>query len=174
MNDHGQRAHRRLLATLNPLFFGLSWILLGLSRLAIVGGVPVTRLVGRTGATPHAATPSPRDQRWAALITRQVGRAAARTPWRSECYPQAVAARVELMAARVPHTVLFGLRRDEKGELVAHAWVQIGDRVVIGGDPVGYTVVAAFSWPNRSRDVRMPGAKLRLLRPHAAKRNRAA
>jgi Transglutaminase-like superfamily len=174
MSDHGQRAHRRLLSTLNPLFFGISWILLGLSRLAIVGGVPVTRLVGRAGGSPQPATPSPRDQRWAGLITRQVDRAAARTPWRSECYPQAVAARLELIAARVPHTVFFGLRRDENRELVAHAWVQIGDRVVIGGDPVGYTVVAAFSWPNRPRDVRMSGAKLRLLRPHAAKRNRAA
>jgi hypothetical protein len=174
MNDHGRRAHRRLLATLDPLFFGISWILLGLSRLAILGGVPVTRLVGRTGRGPQPAPPSPRDERWAALIARQVGRAAARTPWRSECYPQAVAARLELIVARVPHTVFFGLRRDDNGELVAHAWVQLGERVVIGGDPVGYTVVASFWWPNSSRDVRMPGAKLRLLRPHAAKRNRAA
>lgn len=174
MNDHGRRAHRRLLATLDPLFFGISWILLGLSRLAIVGGVPVSRLVHHPGANPQPTTPSARDQRWAALISRQVGRAAARTPWRSECYPQAVAARVELIVARVAHTVFFGLRRDENGQLVAHAWVLVGDRVVVGGDPVGYTVVAAFPWPNCSRDPRMTRAKLRLLRTHAAKRNRAA
>jgi hypothetical protein len=174
MSDHGRRAHRRLLGTLDPLVFGISWLLLGLSRLAIVSGVPVTRLAGRTGANSQPATPSPRDERWAGLIARQVGRAAARTPWRSQCYPQAVAARLELKAARVAHTVFFGLRRDGNGDLVAHAWVQVGDRVVVGGDAMGYTVVAAFPWPHCSRDVRMSGAKLRLLRAHAAKRNRAA
>jgi hypothetical protein len=76
--------------------------------------------------------------------------AARHTPWRSECYPQALAARVLLTLAGVPHVVSFGVRRDGDA-LVAHAWVHAGDLTVTGGSGHRYTEVGAFAWAPRSR-----------------------
>ncbi|GAB3855883.1 hypothetical protein GCM10028801_12190 [Nocardioides maradonensis] len=79
-------------------------------------------------------------------VARAIGSAAAHTPWRSDCYPQALTARILLRALRVPHTVVFGVRRDAAGELRAHAWVTVGDLTVTGGSPETWTGVASFAW----------------------------
>jgi hypothetical protein len=169
---HDRRAQLRL---------ALSWILLGITRLLIVSGVPARRLVGDDGAVCLLKV-SPQDQRRARRIGNLIQLAANCTPWRSECYPQALTARAQLRLARIPHTVSFGLRRAEDGQLVAHAWVMVGETAVVGGDSAAYTVVRSFPWPQYlpditpqySPDFRMSHGKLRLLRPHAAKRDRAA
>lgn len=72
--------------------------------------------------------------------------AATRTPWTSDCYPQALTARILLRGARVPHTVVFGLLRGEAGELLAHAWVNVGAVTVTGGSVRSWTPVGSFSW----------------------------
>lgn len=77
--------------------------------------------------------------------------AAARTPWQSDCYPQALTARVLLRAARVPHSVTFGVRRDDAGELRAHAWVAAADVAVTGGDGSSWSAVGSFHWTPRHR-----------------------
>ena len=71
--------------------------------------------------------------------------AAAYAPWRSDCYPQALTARTFLALRRIPHEVVFGVRRDGDA-LVAHAWVRAGDVEVTGGSGREYTEVGWFSW----------------------------
>ena len=93
--------------------------------------------------------PSPatdRDRRWARAVGRAVRHAATRTPWTSDCYPQALTARILLCAVRVPHTVVFGLRRDEDGTLRAHAWVSVDRITVTGGSTHAWTPVGTFAW----------------------------
>jgi hypothetical protein len=80
------------------------------------------------------------------MIGAHVLLAARHTPWRSECYPQALTARALLGLRRIPHRTSFGLRRDEHGELTAHVWVIAGDVAVTGGDGSDYTEVASFLW----------------------------
>lgn len=46
----------------------------------------------------------------------------------------------------MPHTVVFGLLRDEAGELLAHAWVTVGAVTVTGGSVRDWTPVGSFSW----------------------------
>lgn len=75
--------------------------------------------------------------------------AATRTPWRSDCFPQALTARLLLRAARVPHTVTFGLRRDAAGQLKAHVWVAAGEVAVAGGSGAAWTRVGAAAWAPR-------------------------
>lgn len=75
--------------------------------------------------------------------------AAARTPWRSDCFPQALAARVLLRAAGVPHVVTFGLRRGETDALKAHVWVAAGPVAVTGGSGTSWTGVGTFAWAPR-------------------------
>ena len=131
----------------------LTWLLLGLTR-AVIALLPfgvVRRLLGE-GRTHPRPLPlaSPRDARRSRRIGRSIERAARHTPWRSDCYPQALTAHLQLRRGRVPHTVAFGLRRTDHG-LTAHAWVDAADAIVTGGDPRDYTVVGSFTWLPRGR-----------------------
>ena len=130
--------------------FTAAWFLLGFARILIIvlPFTAVRRLLGddRSGAVdppPPALDPVQRVR--AAHIGRIVEAAAAHAPWRSDCYPQALAARTFLAARRIPHVVSFGVRRDGDA-LVAHAWVHAGDVAVTGGNGREYTEVGSFSW----------------------------
>ena len=128
--------------------FALSWLLLGLTRaaIALLPFAYVRRLLGEGRTNPPALPPATaRDVRRSQRIGRSIERAARHTPWRSDCYPQALTAHLQMRIARVPHTVAFGLRRAEHG-LTAHAWVSAAGVVVMGGDPRDYTVVGSFTW----------------------------
>jgi len=141
-----------------------AWSLLGLSRLAILllpFGV-VRRALGEhrhPGSPPAARGDSERragegtaDEQTAARAARigAIVRLAARhTPWRSECFPQALTARLLLGAARIPHVVSFGVRR-EGDALLAHAWVHAGGVAVTGGTATDYTEVGSFAWAPRA------------------------
>jgi hypothetical protein len=130
--------------------FTAAWSLLGLSRLLILA-LPFTvirRLLGedRARSEVHAAPALDEVQRIRAMhIGRIVELAAAYAPWRSDCYPQALTAKTFLALRRIPHEVVFGVRRDG-GALIAHAWVRAGDVEVTGGSGHEYTEVGRFSW----------------------------
>jgi hypothetical protein len=165
---HG--ADRRLLL--------VSWILLGVAR-ALTAVLPfrvVRHLLGEPQdgfvGTPDEPAPLSTDaeQRGRAWrIGVLIGRAAARTPWRADCYPQALTARALLGLAGIPHRVTFGVRRDA-GRLVAHAWVDVDGVPVTGGDGRDWTAVGSFAWS------RSPGgrshAALQLLRARRRERPR--
>ena len=132
--------------------FALSWLLLGLTRaaIALLPFAHVRRLLGEGRNDPEPLPPAtPRQSRRALLIGQAVERAARHTPWRSDCYPQALSAHLQMRLARVPHTVSFGLRRVD-GALTAHAWVDAAEQTVTGGDTTTYTVVGAFTWLPRA------------------------
>jgi len=128
------------------------WLLLGLSRIAIA--ILPFRVIRRV-LGEHRATSAPQEReldarrRARALhLASHVGVAAAHSPWRADCYPQALTGRLLLTMARIPHTVSFGVRRADDG-LRAHAWVHAGDVTVTGGTGDEYTEVAAFTWSPR-------------------------
>jgi len=111
----------------------------------------VRRLLGEPAAPDGSGPPAPpgattRDVERARAVGRVVRYAATRTPWTSDCYPQALTARILLRGARVPHTVVFGLRRGDGGDLRAHAWVTVGTVTVTGGSTREWTAVTRFSW----------------------------
>jgi len=152
------------LDTRDQVCFMAAWSLLGLSRLAValLPFTAVRRALGEPrhpGRAPSPAEqrdatrdptpePDPRALRRAIRIGRTVRRAARHTPWRSDCYPQALAARVLLGAGRIPHVVSFGVRRD--GEVLrAHVWVRAGVVMVTGGSGESWTEVGSFSWAPR-------------------------
>lgn len=135
-----------------------AWSLLGLTRLAILvlPFTAVRRVLGEPaapGERPDRAGDHPLDPATLARADRigaTVRLAARHTPWRSECYPQALTARALLGVAGIPHVVSFGVRRDQ-GALVAHAWVHAGSAIVTGGTGHDYTEVGSFAWAPRSR-----------------------
>jgi hypothetical protein len=66
-------------------------------------------------------------------VVRAVEVASRHLPGTKTCLAQALAAQVLLSRREQPALVRIGVARGEGGEFEAHAWVEIGGRVVIGG-----------------------------------------
>lgn len=134
------------------------WIALGVCRFAILT-IPLRflyRCYGRDASVTAKAQPiSLSEQTRARQIRDVVAIAARNTPWRSQCYPQALVAHLVLSIYQIPHVLYFGLRKadDEAEPYKAHAWVMAGDIVVTGGPHHrGFVVARAFvSGPNTDK-----------------------
>lgn len=129
-----------------------AWLLLGASRFLILF-VPFRHLAPRMGkhAGLHSWIPlvNARQNARAASIARVIALAARYTPWTSNCFAQAVAAKVLLGVYSIPNSLFFGVNRERKDvALKAHAWVAAG-RVRVTGR-IGFdqfTVVGCFVSP---------------------------
>jgi hypothetical protein len=133
------------------------WILLGLSK-AVIFTIPFRDLAPRLGRTsdiaPWVPLLNPAQEARALLVGRAVRLAAEYTPWDSNCFPQAVAARILLGLYGLPYILFFGLVRDaeEPSGVRAHAWVAAGRVRVTGGTSFGqFTVVGCFISPLLTR-----------------------
>lgn len=61
-----------------------------------------------------------------------VGIMSRHTPWKSNCYAQAIAAQNMLRRRGIPGTVYFGVAKEDDKTLSAHAWLICGDICVTG------------------------------------------
>jgi hypothetical protein len=67
-------------------------------------------------------------------------------PWHSKCLDQAMAAQRMLNRRGLSNTLYFGVMRDQKNDLLAHAWIRCGDQWIVGYDPrQTYTTVATYA-----------------------------
>lgn len=128
------------------------WLLLGASRFVILT-ISFRRLAfwlgEREGITPWIPLADARAEARALSISRVVQMAARYTPWKSNCFPQAITARILLGFYGVPYGLFFGVNRNaEDAMLVAHAWVAAGRVRVTGGMSFNqFTVVGCFVSP---------------------------
>lgn len=128
------------------------WILIALSALTIAL-VPFRRIASRLGdnlgAVGLCPVASDAEERRAVLIARAITVAAKYAPFRSDCYPQAIAARLLCALYRLPYAVHFGTAGGGAQKLRAHAWVVCG-RVALSGRLASfaqYTPVSCFVPP---------------------------
>ncbi len=134
------------------LWFLPLWMILGLGK-AVIFTVSFRRLAPHLGTAvgiaPWVPVLVPAQEVRARQIGRAVQLAARYTPWESNCFPQAVAARVLLRLYRIPYALYLGLMRDPNtGEFKAHAWVAAGRVRVTGGKSFDqFTVVGCFVAP---------------------------
>lgn len=134
------------------VWFPLVYMGLGIAKLAIYT-VTFRRLAPRLGVSLGLAPWVPlinEPQRHRARLIAQVIQLAARyTPWESNCFPQAVVARVMLGLYRVPYSLFFGVHRNAAtGAFDAHAWVASGRVQITGGWGFHrYAVVGVFVSP---------------------------
>lgn len=125
------------------------WLLLGVSK-ALIRLVSFRRLAPwlgvASGVVPWIPLATPAQEARAERIGHVIRVAARHTPWDSNCFPQAVVARLLLGLYRVPYMLCFGLQRDrDTGGLRAHAWVAAGRVDVTGGTSFDqFTVVGMF------------------------------
>jgi len=126
------------------------WVMLGISRLMILT-VTFRRLAPHLGhpvglnACTHLLTSQ--QQRRAFQISQVIRLSSRYCPWVSNCFPQAVTARLLLGLYRIPYSLYFGVARDEDTrEFKAHAWVAAGRVPVTGGQSFGnFTIVGCYT-----------------------------
>lgn len=62
------------------------------------------------------------------------------------CFPQALAGYTLLRRRGVKSTIVYGVARSPEGELLAHTWLMVGSRMVLGGEAAGeFTAVERWS-----------------------------
>lgn len=126
----------------------LSWCLLGIARLAVLL-VPfrwiAAWLGSETGVAPFTPLLLGQETELARDVGQSIALAARYTPWESLCQPQALVARFWLGLFGIPCIVNYGVRKDEKYGLAAHAWVCTGPVAVTGGQAwEEFVVVRSF------------------------------
>ena len=133
------------------------WFMLGIGK-ALIFTLSFRRLAPRlgrhAGIAPWVPLLSATQEQRALMIGRVVRLTAKYTPWDSNCFPQAIAARVLLGLYGLPYALYFGLLRDpdDAAGLKAHAWVAAGRVRVTGGLSFGqFTVVGCFVAPSLAR-----------------------
>ncbi|MCQ2516582.1 MAG: lasso peptide biosynthesis B2 protein [Saccharofermentans sp.] len=68
-----------------------------------------------------------------------------KTPWESKCMVQALTAKRILNSMGFPCTLYMGVMNSpETGEMIAHAWLRCGDKIVTGDGYENYTVTGVF------------------------------
>jgi hypothetical protein len=111
------------------------YVLLGVTRLAITL-LPFRRLARYFGPL-QVETPAevPEEQLVAARrLAWAIARMSPYTPWKSNCFPQALTAKIWLQRRGIPSTLYLGaaLKTGNSG-MTAHAWLRCGSLYVTGG-----------------------------------------
>lgn len=141
MSRTGIMARKWASARRQPAFVLLwllpAWLLIG-GASALIALVPFRRvapLLGvNLGATAHRPACTPEQMVRARRIGAAVSIAASYAPFRSNCLPQAIAAKALCALWRVPCAVLLGIERARpEGVMRAHAWTSCGDVIPTGG-----------------------------------------
>jgi hypothetical protein len=121
-----------------------AFFLLGLGR-ATVLFIPFKRVAPHLGqAQQETAMGEP--SRIAPTVAKVIALVSRHTPWRSNCFAQALAGHLMLRRRNAANTLYLGVFKKEE-VFTAHAWLRNGDLIVTGGDiHQQYTVMARYGW----------------------------
>ena len=111
------------------LLRAVGWLLI--ARIMLVA-MSFERLSARLSTTGQSTQIEP-DPVLLQRIGFAVSAAANNVPWRSDCFPQTIAARMLLKRFGYASTIHFGVERVGGDELGGHAWLTCGETVVTGG-----------------------------------------
>jgi hypothetical protein len=127
--------------TMRRVYLREAAVMLILARLA-VRIVPPARLFAWANRPPrHIRRFAADEARWVSWAVEDM----AARPWMNAlCLPRALAAHAMLRRRGIASRLCLGVTRDA-GELAAHAWVEIGEDKVVGGNEAGgFTRLAEF------------------------------
>ena len=130
------------------------WILLlnalwslGLARCAVTF-LPFRRIAAGLGdvKTESPSTDAGDNRPEIEQIRWAIQAISSRLPGTRQCLVQGLAAKWILQRRRIPSTLYFGVTKDTKGNLKAHAWLRSGSQMVTGTEGrKQYSVVATFA-----------------------------
>jgi hypothetical protein len=66
------------------------------------------------------------------------------TLWKTECYTQALTAKILLNRNNIPGTIYIGFKKDENGKYEGHAWLRSYDMIITGGEKIDNYIVHSF------------------------------
>ena len=116
---------------------------LGIARIMLIV-MPFRHLSARLSAKSDSTQTEP-DQDLLQRISYAVSAAANNVPWRSDCFPQTIAARMLLKHHGHTSTIHLGVEKAGKDELAGHAWLTCGETIVTGAkDLHRYTELHRF------------------------------
>ena len=135
------------------MLFCETWLLLALSR-SLIFFWPFRRLrlfLGNPVSHAEAeqvASELTTSEDLLKLIQLSIIRAGHRSPWRTKCFEQALAARMMLFRRRIQSVIFFGVHMnpEEPGKkMSAHAWLICSNYTVTGGkDNTHFNIVGCF------------------------------
>jgi hypothetical protein len=116
---------------------------LGIARIMLIV-MPFRHLSARLSSESNS-TQIESDQVLLQRIAYAISAAANNVPWRSDCFPQTIAARMLLSRFGCASTIHFGVDRVGDDGLAAHAWLTCGETIVTGAkDLHRYTELHRF------------------------------
>ncbi|MCF8214107.1 MAG: lasso peptide biosynthesis B2 protein [Chitinophagaceae bacterium] len=125
-------------------FFVEAWAMLHLAKLVILF-VPFKKIASWMGRLQMESTHHLQQTVVPIKIEHAVRRASRYTLHESKCYDQALTAKALLGQSRLPSTIYFGLAKEGNNQLMAHAWVRCGSRIITGKAGMErFTIVACF------------------------------
>ncbi len=110
------------------LLRAIAWLAIARIMLTVM---PFRYLSARLSAKTNSPQIEP-DPDLLQRITDAVSAAANNVPWRSDCFPQTIAARMLLKSYGLASTIHFGVDRVGEDVLEGHAWLTCGETVVTG------------------------------------------
>jgi len=67
-------------------------------------------------------------------------------PWECKCLAQAITGKMMLKKRKISSTLYLGVAKDENGGLIAHAWLRVGEIIILGGGGLNrFAVVSTFT-----------------------------
>jgi hypothetical protein len=66
------------------------------------------------------------------------------TPWKNECYTQALTGKILLSRKGLPGTIYVGFRKNDAGVFEGHAWLRSCDRIICGGAQSEHYTIHSF------------------------------
>ena len=131
-------------ALIDYILFVEAWFLLHFAKLVILL-MPFKKIASRIGKLHVESTHDLHSMEEPIKIEHAVRRAARYTLHRSKCYDQALTAKALLGQCGLPATIYFGLAKEGDSQLMAHAWVRCGNKIVTGKAGMErFTVIACF------------------------------
>ena len=123
------------------LLCAAGWLLVARIRLA---STSFSALSERLSAGGDVATEEADEE-----VLRRIGfavrAAAGNVPWRSDCFPQTIAAHELLKRRGYASTVHLGVEPASEDKIAGHAWLTSGGVVVVGGEDLArYTEIHNF------------------------------
>jgi hypothetical protein len=82
----------------------------------------------------------------AKLIALSIRTMSLRLPWECKCLAQAVSGKIMLDNRKISNTLYLGVAKDENEKLIAHAWLRIGENIILGDEGLDrFAVVSTFT-----------------------------
>lgn len=103
------------------------WLAIARAWLVFVSFDTLAARLGNAGTTTNP------DPAVLARVSSAVSAAGANVPWRSDCFPKAIAASKLLRSFGYKSSIHLGVDKAGPSDLLGHAWLTCGDVVVTGG-----------------------------------------